>query len=224
MLRVAFHPKQLMVLSGGDDGDVRVWDLVTKACVATLKGHFSAVTCLSLSPDGWTLLSGGRDSVVIAWNLRDYSKLATIPVYEPVEGLAALPAGCGLPGLPAAAAGGKGAAAKGGAAAPVCFATGGEKGVLKLWRADTGALLHEESAEGAPRRACRGSCVCVCSVGAGGAAAPRADGGASHCWPRLLTSCAAAAPLPPPFPLQPRRRRRRGPWWSCSCCRGGGAW
>lgn len=53
---------------------------------AVLKGHFSAITSLSLSPDGWTLLSGGRDSVVIVWNMRDYSKLATIPVYEPVEG------------------------------------------------------------------------------------------------------------------------------------------
>ena len=51
-----------------------------------LKGHFSAVTSLSLSPDGWTLLSGGRDSVVIAWSMRDHSKLATVPVFEAVEG------------------------------------------------------------------------------------------------------------------------------------------
>ena len=57
------------------------------ACVAAvLKGHFSAVTSLSLSPDGWTLLSGGRDSVVIVWSLRDNSKVATVPVYEPLEG------------------------------------------------------------------------------------------------------------------------------------------
>jgi WD40 repeat protein len=44
------------------------------------------VTSLSLSADGWTLLSGGRDSVVILWSLRDHAKLATIPVYEPLEG------------------------------------------------------------------------------------------------------------------------------------------
>ena len=39
MFRVVFHPKQLMVISGGDDGDVRIWDLVTKTCTATLKVH-----------------------------------------------------------------------------------------------------------------------------------------------------------------------------------------
>ena len=32
-----FHPKQLMVISAGDDADIRVWDLITKSCAATLK-------------------------------------------------------------------------------------------------------------------------------------------------------------------------------------------
>lgn len=34
------------------------------------QAHFSAVTCLALSPDGWLLLSGGRDKVVVVWDLR----------------------------------------------------------------------------------------------------------------------------------------------------------
>lgn len=42
---------------------VRVWDLVERGCVASHKSHFSAVTSLALSPDGWRLLSGGRDKV-----------------------------------------------------------------------------------------------------------------------------------------------------------------
>lgn len=57
-----------------------------RASAAVLKGHYSAVTSLSLSPDGWTLLSGGRDSVVVAWNMRDHSKLSTVPVFEALEG------------------------------------------------------------------------------------------------------------------------------------------
>ncbi len=82
---------------------MRVWDLVEKKCTATLKGHFSAVTSLSLSSDGWLLVSGGRDKVVNVWDVRSSAKLATVPVYEAVEGVVALAPGSGLPGLPSAA-------------------------------------------------------------------------------------------------------------------------
>lgn len=37
VLRVLFHPKQLQLYSGSDDGEVRIWDLVDKSCVAVLK-------------------------------------------------------------------------------------------------------------------------------------------------------------------------------------------
>ncbi|KAH7616951.1 putative Transducin beta-like protein 3 [Nannochloris sp. 'desiccata'] len=121
-----FHPTQLLLATGGDDSQVRVWDLVSKTCVATLQAHFSAVTSLSISPDGWTLLSGGRDGVVIAWSLRDYKKIATIPVYEALEGVVAVPSAlCNAP------------------ASVVCFATGGEKGITKLWRIDTGKCVFD---------------------------------------------------------------------------------
>ncbi len=51
-----------------------------------LQDHFSAVTSLSLSPDGWTLLTAGRDKVAILWDLRSHKKLATVPIFEAVEG------------------------------------------------------------------------------------------------------------------------------------------
>jgi len=53
----------LQLFSGSEDGTVRVWNLETKKCVAVLKEHFSTVTSLSLSDDGQTLLSAGRDKV-----------------------------------------------------------------------------------------------------------------------------------------------------------------
>lgn len=37
VMQALFHPKQLMLVTSGDDTDVRVWDLVTKSCVAVLK-------------------------------------------------------------------------------------------------------------------------------------------------------------------------------------------
>jgi WD40 repeat protein len=47
VLRVVFHPKQLMLVSGGDDAEVRVWDLVTKSCAA---GDQAPRSCLQAVP------------------------------------------------------------------------------------------------------------------------------------------------------------------------------
>ncbi|GFR44171.1 hypothetical protein Agub_g5344, partial [Astrephomene gubernaculifera] len=154
VLRVAFHPKNLQLFSAGDDGSLRVWDLVDKTCVYDLKGHFSAVTSLALSPDGWLLLSGGRDKVVVVWDLRSGTKVSTVPVFEAVEGLVALPLGAQLPGLPGRGAGGQELVK--GAKKQVYFATAGERGAIKLWRSDTGSCV----AEVAPEVAVAGSAAC----------------------------------------------------------------
>lgn len=55
----------------------------------------SAVPALCLAPDGWHLLSGGRDKVVCVWDIRNGSRVATLPVYEALEGERGLQAGLG---------------------------------------------------------------------------------------------------------------------------------
>ncbi|MCJ1296994.1 hypothetical protein MMC34_008563, partial [Xylographa carneopallida] len=37
VLQVAFSPRELKLVTAGDDSEVRVWDLTKKACIATLK-------------------------------------------------------------------------------------------------------------------------------------------------------------------------------------------
>lgn len=44
------------------------------------------MTSLSLTPDGWTLLTAGRDKVAILWDLRSHKKIVTVPLFEAVEG------------------------------------------------------------------------------------------------------------------------------------------
>ena len=51
-----------------------------------LQGHFSAVTSLAFTPNGWGLLSAGRDKTAMLWDLRTHEQLATVPVYDAVEG------------------------------------------------------------------------------------------------------------------------------------------
>lgn len=148
MLCCIFHPSQLLLISGGDDSQIKIWDLISKTCVATLQAHFSAVTSLSISDDGWTLLSGGRDGVVVLWNLKDYAKVATIPIYEAVECVAALPNDM----IPSTNG--------------ILFATGGEKGVVKCWRSDTAKCISKDL-PGMPKASAAGSIVELCVTSPG---------------------------------------------------------
>ena len=59
---------------------------VSKRALLGLQAHFSAVTALSVAWDGWTLLTAGRDKVAVLWDLRTHARLATIPVFEAIEG------------------------------------------------------------------------------------------------------------------------------------------
>ena len=63
--RVLFHPDpgRLLLFSTAADHVVRLWDLRSRACVAELAAHAGVPASLAVSPDGRTLLSGGRDQI-----------------------------------------------------------------------------------------------------------------------------------------------------------------
>ncbi|GBG62288.1 hypothetical protein CBR_g29896 [Chara braunii] len=149
--RVMFHPDvhRLQLISGGDDAAVRVWDLVTKSCIACFKKHFSRVTDLSLSADGWLLLSSSRDKVVNVWDLRDNTLLHTVPVFEAVEAVAAVQEGSGLPGVrtarPTSTTKKKLQQKK--TDQPLHFLTAGESGFLKIWKADSATCVFHQKQE-----------------------------------------------------------------------------
>lgn len=55
MLRVLFHPKQLMLFTSDDQGEVRVWDLVTKAPAFKNMTKVGALRTLQVFLGGLTL-------------------------------------------------------------------------------------------------------------------------------------------------------------------------
>ncbi|KAJ4414860.1 hypothetical protein N0V85_002971 [Neurospora sp. IMI 360204] len=66
----AMVPWDDVLVSGGCDRDVRVWDLTTGVCMHTLRGHTSTVRCLKMS-DANTAISGSRDTTLRVWDIRN---------------------------------------------------------------------------------------------------------------------------------------------------------
>lgn len=133
---VRFHPlieekRMLKCVTGSEDGKLRVYNLGTSELTACLDGHFSAITCFEFinyidsDRDYNYLLSSSRDKVMIVWDLKNYSKIHTIPVYEAVESFQLV--GSLLDEL-----------------TERYFITMGNEGVLKLWDSKTSQIIYKQ--------------------------------------------------------------------------------
>lgn len=153
------------LVTASADTRVRLFDLVAARAgersgvqarpEAVLEGHVSVPRGLDVSEDGRWLVSGGRDSVVLVWDLLGQSGavaakgkgkgkgkeaapvlVKTIPILERVEALGLLHPGEDVPG----SSSGKD---------NIRFFTGGERGVVKIWDGQQGAVLHTFGSEDA---------------------------------------------------------------------------
>jgi U3 small nucleolar RNA-associated protein 13 len=141
------------------DTRIRIFDLKAIASkdqgalrpIAVLEGHVSVPRGLDVTPDGKWLISGGRDSVVLVWNLHGKSTGAksagnakgkgkgntptlaqTIPVMERVEAVGLLQDGHSVPSS---------------SATQLRFYTAGEKGIIRIWDAKDSSVLYSLSQE-----------------------------------------------------------------------------
>ncbi|KAJ1472909.1 WD40-repeat-containing domain protein [Baffinella frigidus] len=69
---VATSPDNNVIVTGGHDSFVRVWDIRNKTLVRKLIGHMGHVLSCVFSPDGATIASGSEDSTARLWNLNGY--------------------------------------------------------------------------------------------------------------------------------------------------------
>lgn len=149
---------KMQLITASVDTRIRIFDLSAAALRATggqkpeavLEGHVSVPRGLDVSLDGKWLVSGGRDSVVMIWDLtskqvtskpknaaskgkgkeKEFApRLAkTIPILDRVEAVGLLHPDEDLAG--SSSEPGK-----------IRFYTGGEKGVVKIWDGREGSVL-----------------------------------------------------------------------------------
>jgi WD40 repeat protein len=65
---VAFSPDNKLIVSGGYDNTVKVWDAATGALIRTFTGHTATVWAVGFSPDGKSIASASSDKTVKIWN------------------------------------------------------------------------------------------------------------------------------------------------------------
>lgn len=67
VLACAFTPDGALVLSGGWDGCLRLWEVTTGAPVSTLPAAPKPITACAVSPDGRQWWSGSMDGHLVCW-------------------------------------------------------------------------------------------------------------------------------------------------------------
>jgi len=68
---VAVSPDGKWAASGSTDKTVKIWDLETGECRATLKGHTDEVKSVAITPDGGRILSGSNDNTIRVWEPKE---------------------------------------------------------------------------------------------------------------------------------------------------------
>ncbi|KAH0556485.1 hypothetical protein GP486_005618 [Trichoglossum hirsutum] len=105
--------------SGCEDGQIRIWDLHKRSCIAILDSHVSIVRGLAYSREENVLVSGSRDKTVILWDTRSWKVRKVIPVLEGVESAGFVKDGS-------------------------LIYTGGENGTVRLWQTGSGREITQE--------------------------------------------------------------------------------
>jgi len=78
---------QPMIVSGGWDKVVKIWNLQTCKLVANLTGHTGYISAITIAPDGSLCASGGKDGTAILWDLNEGKRLYSLEAGDAINAL-----------------------------------------------------------------------------------------------------------------------------------------
>jgi WD40 repeat protein/serine/threonine protein kinase len=91
---LAFTPNSKHIVSGGDDRDVRVWEVESGRLAEGLPGHGLPIRSVAVSADGKYIVSGSDDKTVRVWHLATGREIHVLRGHSGrVNGVAWLPDG-----------------------------------------------------------------------------------------------------------------------------------
>lgn len=86
---VRFSPNTMQptIVSASWDKTVKVWNLTNCKLRCTLAGHSGYVNTVAVSPDGSLCASGGKDSVILLWDLAEGKRLYSLDAGSVIHAL-----------------------------------------------------------------------------------------------------------------------------------------
>ncbi|GFZ12278.1 transducin/WD40 repeat-like superfamily protein [Actinidia rufa] len=86
---VRFSPNNLQptIVSSSWDKTIKIWNLSNCKLRSTLSGHSGYVNTVAVSPDGSLCASGGKDGIILLWDLAEGKKLYSLDAGSIVHAL-----------------------------------------------------------------------------------------------------------------------------------------
>lgn len=75
---LAFHPSQMILATGHEDGSVRLWDIKKARMLREFPGHTQQVSALAFSLDGTKLASAGEEKLILLWNTQTGKNIGSL--------------------------------------------------------------------------------------------------------------------------------------------------